>query len=50
MTHPFYGGQDYTQECALAHVRWMFPLGVLVWETSREITLANQTKVLVVWN
>ena len=36
MTHCFYCGQDCTQECAQAHVRWMLPLGVLAWETFQE--------------
>ena len=50
MTHHFYCGQDCTQECAWAHVIWMLPLVVLVWETFWETTLANQTKVLAVRN
>ena len=33
MIHHFYCGQDCTQECAQAHVRWMLPLVVLAWET-----------------
>ena len=33
MTHHFYHGQDYTQECAQTNIRWMLPLLVLAWET-----------------
>ena len=33
MTQHFYCGQDCTQECAWAHVRWLLPLVVLAWET-----------------
>ena len=50
MSHCFYCYQDCTQECTWAHVRWMFPLVVLAWETFWETTLANPTKVLVVRN
>ena len=31
MTHHFSCGQDRTQECAQAHVRWTLPLEVLAW-------------------
>ena len=50
MIHCFYCGQDCTQECEQAYIRWMLPLVVQAWETFWETTLANQTEVLVVWN
>ena len=50
MIHCFYCSQDCTQESEQPHVRWMLPLVVLAWEIFWETTLANQTKVIVVWN
>ena len=39
MTHHFFCSQEYAQEYTQAHGRWMFPLGVLAWETVRKTTL-----------
>ena len=50
MIHCFYCSQDCTQESEQPHVRWMLPLVVLAWEIFWETTLANRTKVIVVWN
>ena len=50
MIHPFYLSQDCNHECEWAHIRQMLPLVVLAWETFQETTLANQTKVEVMWN
>ena len=33
ITQHFYCGQDSTQECAKAHIRWMLPLVFLAWGT-----------------
>ena len=60
ITHCFCCGQDCTQACSQARLRWMLPLVVLAWETSQKITLfhpgwhqrkrEDQTKFLVIRN